>query len=129
MGKITVKDYDRLATILVEAAFFGDKSVVQKWGITQRTIINYRNRMAENDELSQVFILKKDRFEQEWATEIPTAIRAGIHFLGEAAKQADPSNPEHIHAVAGAVKILAEIGLTKEILDAKIGGLIIQDRT
>lgn len=79
--------------------------------------------------MSQVVAIKKAQFEQEWATEIPTAIRAGIHFLGEAARQADPSNPEHIHAVAGAVKILAEVGLTKEILDAKLGRLIIQDRT
>lgn len=114
-------DYDRVASILVEAAFFGEMTTAKRWGITNRTIVNYRARLGEDSELSNIFQLKKAAFESDWASEIPSAIRAGIRFLGEAAQQADPSNPEAIHAVAGAVKILAEVGLTKEILDVKLG--------
>lgn len=114
-------DYDRVASILIEAAFFGEKQTAQRWGITDRTILNYRKRLDEDSELSDIFILKKTAFESEWASEIPASIRAGIRFLGEAAKKADPTNPEVIHAVAGAVKILAEVGLTKEIIDARLG--------
>lgn len=115
-------DYPRLALILVEALFFGDKRTAQRWGITGRTIVNYRYRLAEDEELSRLFYLKKTEFESNWAKDIPAAIMAGISFLGEAAKQNDYS-PEMIHAIAGAVKILAEVGLTKEIIDARIGKL------
>jgi hypothetical protein len=128
-GKVTKIDYDRVATILIEAAFFGDKPTAKRWGITNRTIINYRNRLADDTKLSHLFALKKVEFEAEWASEIPAAIRAGIHFLGEAAKVAKLNDPAVIHAVAGAVKILAEVGLTKELLDAKLGRFSIPDRT
>lgn len=113
-------DYDRVALILVEAAFFGEKQTAQRWGITDRTILNYRNRLSEDSVLSDIFALKKETFEAEWASEIPASIRAGIHFLGEAAKRANPTDPDTIHAIAGAVKILAEVGLTKEILDVRL---------
>lgn len=114
-------DYDRVALILVEAAFFGEKKTAQRWGITDRTILNYRNKLSEDSALSDIFVLKKASFESDWASEIPASIRAGIRFLGEAANTADPASPEAIHAVAGAVKILAEVGLTKEILDVRLG--------
>jgi hypothetical protein len=120
-GVVSRLDYDRVASILVEAAFFGDPQASQRWGITERTIRNYRAKLDEDSELSSFFLVKKQAFESEWATEIPMAIRAGIHFLGEAAKKANPTDPDTIHAIAGAVKILAEVGLTKEIIDARLG--------
>lgn len=113
-------DLDRVALILVEAVFFGEKTTAQRWGVHHNTIVNYRKRLDEDVELVNIFNLKKQAFESEWASEIPASIRAGIRFLGEAAKQADPKSPEAIHAVAGAVKILAEVGLTKEILDVRL---------
>lgn len=113
-------DYDRVALILVEAAFFGEQPTAKRWGITDRTILNYRNRLDEDSRLSDIFALKKAAFESDWASEIPSAIRAGIRFLGEAAQMANRTDPEAIHAVAGAVKILAEVGLAKEILDVRL---------
>lgn len=113
-------DYDRVALILVEAAFFGEKQTASRWGITDRTILNYRNKLSEDSALSDIFALKKASFESEWASEIPASIRAGIRFLGEAARKANPTDPDTIHAIAGAVKILAEVGLTKEILDVRL---------
>lgn len=113
-------DYDRVALILVEAAFFGEKQTAQRWGISTKTIERYRARLDEDSGLSGFVALKKQAFESSWADEIPASIRAGIRFLGEAAKRADYT-PESIHAIAGAVKILAEVGLTKEILDVRLG--------
>lgn len=112
-------DYDRVALILVEAAFFGEKQTAQRWSISTKTIERYRARLDEDSELSGFVALKKQAFESSWADEIPASIRAGIRFLGEAAKRADYT-PESIHAIAGAVKILAEVGLTKEIIDARL---------
>lgn len=55
-------------------------------------------------------------------------MRAGTDFIMRAAQESDPTNPDAIHAIAGALKILAEIGLTKEIVDARLNGYIGEDR-
>lgn len=114
-------DYDRVATILVEAAFFGDSQAAERWGVSERTVQRYRKRMGKSDELSSIVALKKENFEQNWADEIPAAIRSATRFLMNASRQADPTDPAAIHAVAGAMKIMAEVGLTKEILDVRLG--------
>lgn len=113
---------ERAAIILVEAAFFGDKPTARKFGVTTRTIQNYRQRLEEDDELSAFFTIKKQRFEDEWADELPAAIRASIRFLARAAQEANPMDPNVIHSVAGALKILADVTLTKQVLDARLTG-------
>lgn len=113
-------DYDRAASILVEAAYFGDKEAADKWGITTRTVQNYRARLDGDAELSAVFLKKKLAWETSWAEEAPAALRAGIRFLMRAAREADPKDPEAIHAIAGAFKLLAEIVFTKDVLDVRL---------
>jgi hypothetical protein len=117
-------DYDRAAAILVEAAYFGDKVTAEKWGVTERTIRNYQARLDEDSKLSLIFHNKKVVFESDWAADIPAAIRSGIGFLQRAGKEADPKDPNAIHAIAGAVKILAEVGMTKAILDVRLSGFL-----
>lgn len=114
-------DYDRVAIILVEAVYYGDIKTAERWGITERTIQNYRNKLDNDPELSGYFVLKKRAFETEWANELPAAIRSALRFIVRAGEEADPKNPEAIHAMAGALKIVAEVGLTKDIIDARIG--------
>lgn len=114
-------DYDRVASVLVEAAFFGDSQAANRWGITERTVRRYRSKMGDDDELSSIVQVKKENFEQNWAEEIPAAIRSATRFLMTASVEADPKDPQAIHAVAGAMKIMAEVGLTKEILDVRLG--------
>lgn len=114
-------DYDRVALILVEAVFFGDARAAQRWGVSTKTVQRYRNELNTNEQLSDCFSIKKQEFELNWATEIPAAVRAGIRFLLEAPQKL-VTTPESVHAVAGAVKILSEIGLAKEIVDARLAG-------
>lgn len=114
-------DYDRLATILVEAAYYGDAKTAERWGITDRTIQNYRGRLDNDSELSSFFVLKKQAFENEWANEIPAAIRSALRFIVRAGEEANPKDPEAIHAVAGALKIVTEVELTREIINARLG--------
>jgi hypothetical protein len=116
-------DYDRVASILVEAAYNGEQDTADRWGITPRTIRNYQNRLEEDSKLSHIFNHKRRLFENQWATEIPGVIREGLNFLRRAAKEADPKDPAAIHAVAGFVKVLNEAELTREILDARLRGL------
>lgn len=108
------------AIILVESVFFGDKTTAAKYGISTRTIRNYRKRLNEDTQFSASFQEKKERMEREWAHEMPAAIRASIEFLRKAANDAKTDDPDAIHAVAGALKILSEVALTKEIIDARL---------
>lgn len=113
-------DYNRAASILIEAAYFGDKEAAERWGVTSRTIRNYRLRLDDDPQLSVIFHEKKQLWESTWAEEAPAALRAGIRFLMRAAREANPKDPEAIHAVAGAFKLLAEIVFTKDVLDVRL---------
>lgn len=113
-------DYDRAASILVEAAYYGEQVTAARWGVTDRTILNYRNRLDEDKELSDIFALKKAAFENEWAKEIPAAIRSALRFIVRAGEEANPKDPTAIFAIAGALKIVAEIELTREIINARL---------
>ena len=112
--------YELASIILVEAVFFGDKTTAAKYGISTRTIRNYRKRLSEDAKFSALFQEKKEHAEQEWAHEMPAAIRASIDFLRKAANSAKTDDPDAIHAVAGALKILSEVAITKQVIDARL---------
>jgi hypothetical protein len=118
-------DLDKIAVVLVEAMYYGDTQTADRWGISTKTIQRYRNQFNDDPygELSRIVQIKKDKFETEWANEIPAAIRAALRFLMRAAEEADHKNPDVIHAIAGGMKIAAEIGLTKDMIDARLGRL------
>ncbi|HSN29412.1 MAG TPA: hypothetical protein VLT45_24145, partial [Kofleriaceae bacterium] len=59
--------------------------------------------------------------DKDWAKGLSTAIRGQIEFLNRAAQDADPKNPEAIKAVTGALDTLADVALTKRMLDARLG--------
>lgn len=120
---MSVLNRERAAMVLVEAVFFGDQSAADRYSLTKRTVRGYRERLSTDKELSSLFQIKKDAFESGWAEEIPAAMRQGTRFIIRAAQEGDASDPDMVHSIAGAMKILAEIGLTKEILDVRYGGL------
>jgi hypothetical protein len=115
-------NYERAAVVLVEAAYYGDKAASERNGVTERTVRNYRERLNEDTELSASFLIKKQLFDESWADELPGAIRAGIQFLARAAREADPRDAQTIYSMAGALKILADVTLTKRVLDARLTG-------
>lgn len=112
-------DNERLALIIVEAMFFGDERTADRWSITPRTIYNYRKRLHNNSELSELFINKKREFESEWANDVPATIRMAMDYIRRATQELSVT-PEGLHAVTGAFKIVSEIGIAKEVMDAKL---------
>lgn len=120
-------DNDKAAMILVEALFFGHKQAAKKNGVSVKTVSNYQIRLRTDSDLATNFRYKKDLFIQGWADKIPIAIQAGIDFLTRAFIELEPT-PENVHAVAGAMKLLADIGLTKEMFDARFGKVIASER-
>lgn len=112
-------NYDLAAAILVEAAFNGDQAASEHWGISIRSIQRYRAKLGKDKKLASSVADKKKVFEGRWADNISPAITNGISYLTKAIQEI-ASTPEGIHAVAGAVKLLSEIEMTKRMLDARL---------
>lgn len=123
-------NYELVAQILVEAAYLGDRETCEKYGITTRTIRNYRKRLREDAELSEIFRIKNRAFTSDWGDEASEAIQNTIHFLGKAAASQDPAmpNPDMIHAMAGSLKILSQVDMMKKVLDVRLAGANRPDR-
>jgi hypothetical protein len=117
-------DHDRAARLLIEAAIIGDKATARKHGIALRTLQRWRVKLAGDvelsSELSQAIAEKTRELDKAWADGIGDALRDGIRFLGRAFKEADVKDPAAIHAVAGALKLLAEAETTQRVLDARL---------
>ncbi|MBD1911276.1 hypothetical protein [Leptolyngbya sp. FACHB-8] len=113
-------DPSRAAIILLDAATMGDRATVEKYDISSRTLQRYRSRFASDQELSALVALKKAEQDRAWANEIPGAIAACIKFIGNAAQNLKPDDPEAVHAIAGAMKILSEIVMTREVIEARL---------
>lgn len=105
---------------MVDAAYLGDAPAAQKWGLSERTVQNYRARLAQDSRLALSFHEKRQLVEQDWAAELPAAIRAGAAFIRRAAEQGDPTDPDMVHAVAGGMKLVAEVLFAKRVLDARM---------
>lgn len=115
-------NYELAATVLVEAAYKGDKAAAAQYGITARSLRNYRKRMVTDEHLSALFHQKRALVESNWAADAPMAIRSAMQFLMRAAQDGVSYTPEAVHAVAGAMKLLADVTLTKQVLDARLAG-------
>ncbi len=116
---MSVFDYDKAASVLVDAAYRGDEEAARLWGVNERTIRRYRARMDEDDALSSLVQRKRALAEQGWIDRFPATLGAGADFIERAAKQGSPKDPNMVHAVAGAMKLMAEIMFVKQMLDAR----------
>jgi hypothetical protein len=112
---------ERVAEVLLEAFVSrDDRKTAQKHGITDRTLRNWRALLFTDPELSELFRSKKARVSEGWADEIPGAMRSTIGFLRKAAEEGDHKNPDMVHSVAGALKLLSEVSATWKLLDARL---------
>lgn len=119
--------YDLAACVLIEALFSTDEKACAKYGITQRTLQNYRQRLAVDSKLSLIFHTKKAALDKEWADELPRAMREATHTIAEIAIgiRADAQmrkNPFVLEKLAGALKLCADVYYTGKVIDARIAG-------
>jgi len=115
-------DTDKAATILADALVMGDEAAAKRNGVTSRTIRKYRALLPSDPALSAAFRLKKSALDEardeerlEWDRERRRFLRASIAKLEELVAKAN--SVEHIHPVAGAVKIVGELDIAKIVLD------------
>ena len=111
------RDNARAARVLVDAALFGDRKACENYGITDRTLRNYRTALDSDTELSALYAqLSKLVTNQTWAGELNTTLTTLMRKLGGMVQELPGSTAENISAVTGAIKVLSEIALTREVL-------------
>ena len=113
-------DVDFAASAAALSGIYGCQRAADKLGISYESVKKYRRYFAENPTLQPLVQEKRSALEREWVANLTGAIESGIDFLQRASDQADPKDPDAIHAIAGAVKILTEVGMNRRILDARL---------
>jgi hypothetical protein len=114
-------DLNRAAQILCDAAYLGDTKAAEKWKITTRTIESYRSRLRTDPGLSALFGTLRVKLEEDWRSGLSQAIKTGVQKMTrliELAPEGDTFDPKALEAVTNAVKVLSEIQITTEVLNA-----------
>jgi len=111
---------ERAAEVLLEAAISGDAQAAKKYGVSPRSLDNWRKRLNTDPIFSEFFQGKKALRDQAWGDKLPAAYNAILQFLEESAKAASNTDPESIKAMTLALKTLSEIRLTERVLDARL---------
>ena len=113
------RDNARAARALVDAALLGDATACAKHEITSRTLQRYRAALDSDEELSAFYAqLSRAVTTQNWATELNITLVTLVRKLGTMTRDLPGSTAENISAVTGAVKVLSEIAITREVLGA-----------
>lgn len=115
-------DYDRAARALIEAIHYGDDVAAQRFGVTKRSIRRWRAKSQIDQELSHKVRELKDLDNRDWAKRLVDGILAQIDYATRAAQEANPKDPEAIHANTASLRALSEIAIVKDILDARYAG-------
>jgi hypothetical protein len=114
------------ACVLVDALYSTDANTAEQYGISMRTIQRWRKRLADGDlELSQSVGTKRTQRDAAWAQELTGALVTGLKtlqncFLAVGNDDESLKSPDMIHAVAGALKIVAEAKLTQAIIEDRL---------
>ncbi|NBC17177.1 MAG: hypothetical protein GVY18_07660 [Bacteroidetes bacterium] len=114
-------DPEKAAAILADAIVMGDEQAAKRNGCTTRTIRNYRAKLGSDPQLSESFRLKKQELQaahdaerMEWAAARSVVLRDGLSKLRELIAMAN--DVDHIHPVAGAIKIVGELDIAHTAL-------------
>jgi transposase-like protein len=119
---------EQQARIILEAVNGDPDATCSRHGITRRTLQRWRKSLKVGDtELSRNVAEKKRALDDAWAEKIPGCLSACVEYITEAASQVLRTDPQAIHAVAGAMKLVSEVAATWKIIDARISSQSGQD--
>lgn len=113
-------DGERAALVLLDAIALGDTKAAEKWDVSTRSIRGWRKRLEGDSVFAAFFLKKKEMWEKGWAHEIPGAIRSAIAYLSDSCRNASPGNAEVMKEANNMVKILAEVEMSKAVIDARL---------
>ncbi len=115
-------DYERAANVLFSCLLNGIKQAAKDFGVSERTVSNYKARLGEDPYLAYLYTEKKNSYDEELSIRLTKACNSCLDFI-ERAAQSDELSPEMIHSVTGALKISADVRATEKLMSARIGQL------
>jgi hypothetical protein len=105
-------DADRAASILIDVEMLGSQRTCAQWGVSRTTIMRYRDRLAIDPDLLQRVTDKKRALNVQPAPPSEPHVTDVLHeceaFIARSAREADPKNPEMLHAIVGAYKTICD---------------------
>jgi hypothetical protein len=111
---------DRAAKALVDAILMGDQEAAKKYGVSLRTIENWRSRLDTDESFAAFFQDLRQAKDENWAVELPAALSSCINFLKEAGQLANRTDPDAIAAISSAADTLADIAMTQKVVDERL---------
>jgi len=118
----------RAAAALAEANLKTDKEIAIAYGVSIRTIESWRSRLKWDAELQEAYRLMTTSKLSHWTSKIPDCLDRTIDFITKAAETGDPSNPEMVKAITGAIGMLNEVQIIQEAIAAKKAQTVIASR-
>jgi hypothetical protein len=115
-----------ISEILITSAYDSDDQASVKYGVSKRSIQRWRIRLDTDPKLAALVARKVRLHEASWADDAPAAIRSCISFIQKASATANPTDPDVIYSVAGALKILVECSTMNTILNSRMRHLVEQ---
>jgi len=111
------KTPERCALILAEADLFGDEITARRWGVTARSIRNYRTRASTDPKFFEVFREKKQMLLSNWQEDATKTIRACLAELNQKIPLAQTEeDAKVILAIAQACKVVGELKLMNDAI-------------
>jgi hypothetical protein len=128
-GKKSGRDPGIKAKAILDCVALGDAATSKKYGISIRTLQRWHLefKSGQNAELAGNVAEKKSELDKAWLSKIPEALSACFDYVISAARNATKdgqSDPDTIHAVAGAIKIISDTDTGYKFIDARISGQV-----
>jgi hypothetical protein len=106
-------DHDLMARIITDAEILGNERAAKKHGCSVRTVERYRGAYRAEPSVAEKVAAKRKSIDDDWRNEAVAFLKAATEKLGTLVAQA---GPEQIREVAGAIKIVGELTVAKDVL-------------
>lgn len=113
---------DQKAKAIVDAALTTDREAASEHDVSRKSLTRWRKALDTDQALQKrVTELWADVREADtWVEDATGTIRSALSFLRTAMNELDPSDPESVEAVTGAIQTLAEAKALADIIDARV---------
>jgi hypothetical protein len=112
------------AKAIVDAALTTDREAAADHGISRKSLTRWRKDLQTDTALQRLVTERwaEVRAADTWVEDTTQTIRNALSFLRTAMNELDPSDPEAVEAVTGAIQTLAEAKAMADIIDTRIQG-------
>lgn len=111
-------DREHVASVIIDAASFGDREAARRWSVSTRTVRRYRVTLRTDKELAAFVREQLDAQEAELGALRVRFLRKALMEMERRLDHADTTLPE----IAEAVKVVGELHQVAEAMDGGSDG-------